>query len=76
MVCDNNASLHVIKMMLEAYPNAAQVQINFGDLPLHWEIRSNTSYEIIAILLESYPEAVRVQDNCGDLPFHYAWYQH
>jgi ankyrin repeat protein len=66
------ASYGVIKLLLNAYPEAARVQDAFLKLPLHLALKSKNNFSIIKILLEVYPEGVKVEDNIGSLPLHYA----
>ncbi len=71
--CLFKASPDVIKMLFEAYPQAAKVQCRFGKtLPLHYACSCNESLEIIKIILDAYPNGAKVQNSKGDLPLHYA----
>jgi len=73
--CDAGAPIHVIKMLLEIYPEAAQAKTDNGYLPLFCHLLLNTespSEDIVAALLESYPEAAAVVDDNDQLPIHLA----
>jgi len=73
--CGANAPVHVIKMLLEAYPEAAQAKTDNGYLPLFCHLVLNTespSEDIVSVLLESFPGAAAVADNNNQLPIHLA----
>jgi ankyrin repeat protein len=63
-------------MLYEAYPEAAKVQDNKRNLPLHYALQSNTSDDassnLIMMLFNAFPKAAKVQDEYGQLPLHVA----
>jgi hypothetical protein len=63
-----NAWLGVIKILFEAYPQAAEVQKHNGNLPLHDALKKKKSKDIVKMLLQAYPEAKEIKSNDGDLP--------
>jgi hypothetical protein len=60
-------------MLFQAYPKAAEIQDNNGDLPLHIALIYNiASKDVITMLIQAYSKAEEVQDDEGMLPLHYA----
>lgn len=62
----------IVKIMVEAYPPAAQVTCSFGCTPLHYAIEKFRSMRTIRILLDAYPEATQICNDIGELPLHTA----
>lgn len=62
-----------LKVLLDANPEAATVEDNFGRLALHIAVDRNKPW-IAAVenLAESYPEALMLRDGGGRLPLHIA----
>jgi len=79
---DAQVSLEVLKLLVEAWPDALLVQDQNGFLPLHYVCRngkmtSNTeglqpSLETIKLLVEPRPECLQIQTKLGMLPLHWA----
>jgi hypothetical protein len=60
-------------MLFKAYPEAAEIQDNNGDLTLHIALIYNIALkDVITMLIQAYSKAVEVQDDEGMLPLHYA----
>jgi len=70
--CHYCASYDVIKLLLDAYPEAAKVQNYRLDLPLHLALTLKAPSDAIKILLEAYPEGPKIQNMDGILPLHFA----
>ncbi len=68
----NNASEHVIDILLTASHKAAQVKDNGGNVPLHIALCCNASNDVIMMLFHVYPKAAEVKNNNEWLPLHYA----
>merc|ERR1719203_969146 len=64
------APLSTIKLLLEAYPQAALEKC--GWTPLHAAAYWDHPLETIKLLLEAYPQALRQKDSNGATPLHWA----
>jgi len=60
-------------MLFKAYPEAAEIQDNFGWLPLHYALQYQASNDVINMLFQAYPQSIEVKTkNSGRLPLHIA----
>jgi ankyrin repeat protein len=66
------ASYGVIKVLLEKYQEAVEVQNIYGILPLHLALYKNASAEVITMLFSACPDAAEIRNDNGDLPLHYS----
>jgi hypothetical protein len=57
---------------LQAYPEAASISNNYGNLPLHFTAWKKGPLEVERLLLKIYPEGAAQKNNHGNLPLHYA----
>lgn len=57
---------------MEAYPEAASMTNNYGNLPLHFTAWKKGPLEVEKLLLKVYPEGAAQKNNHGNLPLHYA----
>lgn len=82
IACENEASLYgpeVVKFLLEAYREAAQLHDRNGHTPLHCklDIDNFVNYKpssiIVKLLLDAYPEAAKKRDHHGWLLIHMAF---
>ena len=69
----SNAPIDVIKMLLEAYPQAIEVQDIQGWLPLHYACTSefylgDSSLEVLSLVISAYPKGIDAKDSSGKLP--------
>jgi len=72
VACGNQASVDVVKWLVEIYPDAVQVKSNGGWLPLHYACRFQASFPVIKYLIKCYPKALEEEtDDCW-LPIHFA----
>jgi ankyrin repeat protein len=62
------ASSDVIKMILPAYPQAAEVQKHNGNLPLHLALLCNASNDVIKMLVDAFPGSTTIKNNNGMVP--------
>ena len=60
----------MVKLLLQAYPEAASIPDADGDLPLHLAASLPNNLEVVAALLAAYPGAVSVPASDGRLPLH------
>ncbi len=78
IACENGAPSQVIKLLLAAYPPAAQIVDCLHErLPLHCLLAASNSTTIpsetiVAALIEAFPGACRVVDKNGNLAIHLA----
>jgi hypothetical protein len=65
-----NAS--VVRMLLQAYPQAARVRDTTGNLPLNISLDHGAvkSVEVVKMLLDSYPDSAKEPNSTGRLPLH------
>ena len=73
----NNATLNIIRLLLNAAPDSIRSVNNGGNTPLHSFCCNHQLYEMVAIeilmfLLEKYPGAVQHTNKRGHLPIHLA----
>ena len=57
---------------MQAYPEAASITNNYGNLPLHFTAWKKGPLEVEKLLLKIYPEGAAQKNNHGNLPLHYA----
>jgi hypothetical protein len=68
-------SVEVIKVLLDAYPVAAEVKDTWNRTPLHWALQQGASVEVIKMLLDAYPAAAELKDTGNNTPLHLALQQ-
>jgi hypothetical protein len=61
-----------IESLLQAYPEAASLTNNYGNLPLHFTAWKKGPLDVEILLLKVYPEGAASKNNHGNLPLHYA----
>ena len=61
-----------VESLLQAYPEAASITNNYGNLPLHFTAWKKGPLEVEKLLLKIYPEGAAQKNNHGNLPLHYA----
>jgi ankyrin repeat protein len=66
------ASVNLLKLLLDVYPDAINKVGNDGDLPLHHACYEDASLDVVKFLLEAYPEGAQIKDKEGCLPIHLA----
>lgn len=57
---------------MEAYPDAASMTNNYGNLALHFTAWKKGPLDVERLLLKVYPEGAAQKNNHGNLPLHYA----
>jgi ankyrin repeat protein len=62
----------VVRLLLKAYPEAAQVRNQLGDLPLHKSCEFQDFPDVVMMLLQAYSNATQEKDMAGRLPLHIA----
>ena len=67
----NNKNLGIVKIILDAFPEAAAKKDGGGLFPLHIAV-SNENPEVVKIILDAHPQAAAGKDNMGSSPLHYA----
>ena len=69
----SGAPPHVIKQLLQAYPNAiSEAETGTGRLPLHVACLENVSFETLEFIIMEYVGAIRCGDFYGSTPVHHA----
>lgn len=63
-----NPPTMLVKMLVEAYPEAAFVPDSGGWLPLHHAVQYGASVEVVSIIIDANIDALFVRDNCGNVP--------
>lgn len=58
--------------LLDAYPEAASVTNNYGNLALHFTAWKKGPLDVEKLLLKVFPEGAAQKNNHGNLPLHYA----
>lgn len=66
------APIEVAEALLEAYPEAASIPNNYGNLALHFTAWKKGPVEVEKLLLKVFPEGAAQKNNHGNLPLHYA----
>jgi predicted AAA+ superfamily ATPase len=61
-----------VEALLEAYPEAASMTNNYGNLPLHFAAWKKGPLDVEKLLLKVFPEGAAQKNNHGNLPLHYA----
>lgn len=64
--------MEVAEALLEAYPEAASLTNNYGNLALHFTAWKKGPVDVEKLLLKVYPEGAAQKNNHGNLPLHYA----
>eukprot|EP00569_Conticribra_weissflogii_P020661 CAMPEP_0171425322 /NCGR_PEP_ID=MMETSP0881-20121228/3247_1 /TAXON_ID=67004 /ORGANISM="Thalassiosira weissflogii, Strain CCMP1336" /LENGTH=680 /DNA_ID=CAMNT_0011944623 /DNA_START=105 /DNA_END=2149 /DNA_ORIENTATION=- len=63
---------HDAEGLLEAYPEAASITNNYGNLALHFTAWKKGPLDCMKLLLQVFPEGAAQKNNHGNLPLHYA----
>jgi len=68
------APVHVVKAILELYPQAVRCTDDQRMLPLHLSLRYGNNDQVVSVLLKQFPEAVNIRGGKGEgkLPVEYA----
>ena len=61
----------VVKLILDAHPEAAAEKDNYDSLPLHHAAECNKNLEVVKIILDAYPQAAAEKNIHGFLPKRY-----
>lgn len=72
IACLHGASPEVVRVLLEAYPEAAAVRDKEGRIPLFITCNNKASPDVVKVLVEVYPQAAEVHDKHGNLALHHA----
>lgn len=73
MACRGRPPVPLVQALLEACPQAAQVDIDeFRLLPLHLAVQHGASADIVQLLLDAFPQGAAAEDSHGLLPLHLA----
>ena len=70
VACRFKAPVDILRLLVQANPDALSTADDTEALPLHVACRSNVSIDDIQFLVERYPDAVRELNNDGALPLH------
>ena len=62
----------IVKLILDAYPQAAAEVDHAGKLPLHCAAEWGRCQHIVKLILDAHPQAAAEVDAIGRLPFHCA----
>ena len=65
-------SFEVIKILVDVYPAAVEIQETYNRTPLHLALEMGVSIEIINLLLKAFPAAVEMKDEYGRTPLYLA----
>ena len=65
-----NLSKHLVKLLLQAYPDSCSEQDNEGKIPLHYACSNNAHYffEHVILLLDADSDCLKVKDIQGTTP--------
>lgn len=63
------ASTHLVRLVLQAFPDHCTVQDEFGMVPLHYAIHYFT-FDIVPVLIEAAPESCHIANENGETPVH------
>ena len=67
------APVDVVRALLDAYPQGAQVtDYRSSSLPLHYAAYNKVPVGVVRALLDTYPQGAQAVDNIGCLPLHVA----
>ncbi len=79
IVCfNNNVTLRIVKLLIDAFPDSVRHRENMGRMPLHYLCGNNNlddkedGLKILKLLIETCPESVRHAAEGGTLPIHFA----
>ena len=70
----NKANVEIIRILIEAYPDAVKEKDEYRYFPLHLAAEANASIEVINLLIEAYPDAVTAKGAEDNIPIHLAAY--
>eukprot|EP00977_Amphora_coffeiformis_P014329 scaffold3971_cov159-Amphora_coffeaeformis.AAC.8 len=65
--------VHVIRALLDAFPDAVSVPARKGEYPLHFACRYNASAQVLSELVEDQPNTARQETKWGNTPFVSLW---
>jgi len=68
---DDDASLEILTLLVDSFPEAVQEVDGEGNLPVHLAARCK-SWGFCKTLIDRYPESVRITRDNDGLPIHYA----
>jgi ankyrin repeat protein len=68
MACRSKASAGIVKMLLDQYPMATEVQNSDGDLPLHLACKYGSSADVVRMLIDASPRSTQVKNKAGKKP--------
>ena len=66
---------HIIREIIDAYPEAMSIPVKGGWLPLHLAMLYESPLEIVRVLLDAYKNAISVCNDACNLPLHNALWQ-
>lgn len=77
LVMIDNATVKSTRALLDAYPGAASIETDSGDLPLHILLQNaglgvNVDVEVAVMVLKANPDALAQKDSLGMYPLHSA----
>jgi ankyrin repeat protein len=76
LACMHQASLDVVRALVEMHPTAVKTANNDGNLPLHLACMHQASLDMVRALAEIDPDAVETVNNDGNLALHLAYCSH
>jgi ankyrin repeat protein len=69
----NGYSIHLVKLLLQAFPERSLIQDKDGMVPLHYACMKNAaeiSISVVSFLIDAIPDACTIVNNNGDTPLH------
>ncbi len=72
LVCRNYAPLDIVKLLVDANPNALDWEDEFGWLPLHYACHHGINEQVVNLLVSQNASSVNVTDKKGRNPLHFA----
>jgi hypothetical protein len=66
----NSASTEVIKMLMDIWPEAAEIRDEHDQTPLHLGVANSASPDSIKMVIEAYPDAVKAKDKSEKTPLY------
>lgn len=71
IACKFDASVDVVKILLQAYPKGIEIKDKNGMIALHHACCYGSSSAVVKTFLREYPEGAKLKDLNGMLPFHF-----
>eukprot|EP01034_Spumella_vulgaris_P021612 gene21612-27651_t len=71
IACEHKASVGVVSLLIEAYPEAVSILGSDSMYPLHYALCSKNCLEVVTALSTRCPEHLTHRDRRGRMPFHY-----